>query len=113
MVMCLFPLALIEIFQMRKQLQWPSWRTIGNVTLCGFASSMWTATFSVALGFCPITQVYLLNNCQPIIVAIWLKIRGKPITIRQSIGVGLGMVGLGKGSMLPGLNISTYGDAIS
>jgi len=64
------------------------------IVYCGISSAMWTGTFAVALGFTSLTKVYLLNNCQPILLVLWNKIRGKRVTIPQSVGVILGMLGL-------------------
>jgi drug/metabolite transporter (DMT)-like permease len=97
MVVCLLPLVIIEILRMnpddRSKLREP--KVWANIVYCGVASSIWSGTFAVALDFSSVTQVYLLNNCQPILLVIWFKIKGRPISIFQAAGVAMGMVGLG------------------
>src|SRR5690242_3129967 len=97
MVVCLLPLVIIELYKMnpadRLKLKDP--KVWASIVYCGVASSIWSGTFAVALDFSPVTQVYLLNNCQPILLVIWLRIKGSPISLFQGSGVALGMLGLG------------------
>jgi len=95
-VICLIPFLIVELYRMspEQRIQLRNKKIWGSILYCGISSAMWSGTFACALGFTSLTRVYLLNNCQPILLALWSKATGKPVTIAQTIGVILGMVGL-------------------
>jgi len=65
-----------------------------RLVVAGLALAGWTGTFAVSLSFTSMTRVYLLNNCQPVLMVIWLKLTRKPVTLVQGLGTAVGFMGL-------------------
>jgi len=64
------------------------------VIVGGISVSLWTGTWAVSIMFTTLTRAYLLNNCQPLLIVIWNKIRRHPVNKMHFLGVFLGIVGL-------------------
>ncbi|PRP89735.1 Drug/Metabolite Transporter (DMT) Superfamily [Planoprotostelium fungivorum] len=64
------------------------------IFLGGISVAAWSGTFAVALKYTSLTRVYLLNNCQPLIIVIWDSIRRKPTNRYHYLGVFFGIIGL-------------------
>jgi drug/metabolite transporter (DMT)-like permease len=76
----------------RAALKTPS--TWLGILIAGVAVTFWTGTFAFALNYTSLTEVYLLNNCQPILLVIYNRLKKIDVNGLHVLGVVLGIIGL-------------------
>jgi len=70
------------------------WKLWAQVVIGGISVAMWTGTWAVAMNYTTLTRAYLLSNCQPLILVLFNKCTGQPVTRWHVVGVALGFIGL-------------------